>query len=78
VNALEIWYTRRRDPLWGWEIEYFAFPGLKSEIWGAHFRVGFASSDAGYPPLSPTGDPRLSTFLRVMKALGIRLITHAA
>jgi probable addiction module antidote protein len=34
--------------------------------------------EALYKALSPTGDPRLSTFLGVMKALGIRLTPHAA
>jgi probable addiction module antidote protein len=29
--------------------------------------------EALYKALSPTGDPRLSTFLGVMKALGIKL-----
>jgi probable addiction module antidote protein len=31
-----------------------------------------------YKALSPTGDPRLSTFLGVMKALGIKLKPRAA
>jgi probable addiction module antidote protein len=34
--------------------------------------------EALYKALSPTGDPRLSTFLGVMKALGIKLKPHAA
>lgn len=34
--------------------------------------------EALYKALSPTGDPRLSTFLGVMKALGIRLKPRAA
>ena len=34
--------------------------------------------EALYKALSPTGDPRLSTFLGVMKALGIKLIPRAA
>ena len=34
--------------------------------------------EALYKALSSTGDPRLSTFLGVMKALGIKLIPHAA
>jgi probable addiction module antidote protein len=34
--------------------------------------------EALYKALSPTGDPRLSTFLRVMKALGIELAPRAA
>lgn len=34
--------------------------------------------EALYKALSPSGDPRLSTFLGVMKALGIRLRPHAA
>ena len=34
--------------------------------------------EALYKALSPTGDPRLSTFLGVMKALGIKLTPHAA
>lgn len=34
--------------------------------------------EALYKALSPTGDPRLSTFLCVMKALGIKLTPHAA
>jgi len=34
--------------------------------------------EALYKALSPTGDPRLSTFLGVMKALGIRLVPRAA
>jgi probable addiction module antidote protein len=33
--------------------------------------------EALYKALSPTGDPRLSTFLGVMKALGIKLTPHA-
>jgi len=34
--------------------------------------------EALYKALSPTGDPRLSTFLGVMKGLGIKLTPHAA
>jgi probable addiction module antidote protein len=34
--------------------------------------------EALYKALSSTGDPRLSTFLGVMKALGIKLIPRAA
>ncbi len=34
--------------------------------------------EALYKALSPTGDPKLSTFLGVMKALGIKLTPHAA
>lgn len=34
--------------------------------------------EALYKALSPSGDPRLSTFLGVMKALGIKLRPHAA
>ena len=34
--------------------------------------------EALYKALSPTGDPRLSTFLGVMKALGIKLKPQAA
>ena len=34
--------------------------------------------EALYKALSPTGDPRLSTFLGVLKALGITLKPHAA
>jgi probable addiction module antidote protein len=34
--------------------------------------------EALYKALSPTGDPRLSTFLGVMKARGIKLKLHAA
>ncbi len=34
--------------------------------------------EALYKALSPTGDPRLSTFLGVMKGLGIKLKPHAA
>jgi probable addiction module antidote protein len=34
--------------------------------------------EALYKALSATGDPRLSTFLGVMKALGIKLTAHAA
>src|ERR1035437_1427925 len=34
--------------------------------------------EALYEALSPTGDPRLSTFLGVMKALGIKLTPRAA
>jgi len=34
--------------------------------------------EALYKALSPTGDPRLSTFLGVMKALGIKLSPRAA
>lgn len=34
--------------------------------------------EALYKALSPTGDPRLSTFLGVIKALGIKLKPHAA
>ena len=34
--------------------------------------------EALYKALSSTGDPRLSTFLGVMKALGIKLTPHAA
>ena len=34
--------------------------------------------EALYKALSPTGDPRLSTFLGVIKALGIKLTPHAA
>lgn len=34
--------------------------------------------EALYKALSPTGDPRLSTFLGVMKALGIKIKPHAA
>jgi len=34
--------------------------------------------EALYKALSPTGDPRLSTFLGVIKALGIKLTPHPA
>jgi probable addiction module antidote protein len=34
--------------------------------------------EALYKALSPTGDPRLSTFLGVMKALGIKLTPRVA
>jgi probable addiction module antidote protein len=34
--------------------------------------------EALYKALSPTGDPRLSTFLGVIRALGIKLTPHAA
>jgi probable addiction module antidote protein len=34
--------------------------------------------EALYKALSPTGDPRLSTFLGVMKAIGIKLSPTAA
>lgn len=34
--------------------------------------------EALYKALSPSGDPRLSTFLGVIKALGIKLRAHAA
>jgi probable addiction module antidote protein len=34
--------------------------------------------EALYKALSPTGDPRLSTFLGVMKALGLKLKPHSA
>jgi probable addiction module antidote protein len=34
--------------------------------------------EALYKALSPSGDPRLSTFLGVMKALGIKLTPRAA
>jgi len=34
--------------------------------------------EALYKALSPNGDPRLSTFLGVMKALGVKLTPHAA
>ncbi len=34
--------------------------------------------EALYKALSPTGDPRLSTFLGVMKALGIKIKPRAA
>ena len=34
--------------------------------------------EALYKALSPTGDPRLSTFLGVMKALGLKLTPRAA
>ena len=34
--------------------------------------------EALYKALSPNGDPRLSTFLGIMKALGIRLAPRAA
>jgi probable addiction module antidote protein len=34
--------------------------------------------EALYKALSPTGDPRLSTFIGVMKALGIKLTPRAA
>jgi probable addiction module antidote protein len=34
--------------------------------------------EALYKALSPNGDPRLSTFLGVMKALGIKLTPRAA
>jgi probable addiction module antidote protein len=34
--------------------------------------------EALYKALSPTGDPRLSTFLGVMKGLGIKLTPRAA
>jgi probable addiction module antidote protein len=34
--------------------------------------------EALYKALSPTGDPRLSTFLGVIKALGIKLSPRAA
>jgi probable addiction module antidote protein len=40
-------------------------------------RVG-VTREALYKALSPTGDPRLSTFLGVMKALGIKLKPRAA
>ena len=34
--------------------------------------------EALYKALSPTGDPKLSTFLGVMKALGLKLAPRAA
>ena len=34
--------------------------------------------EALYKALSPNGDPRLSTFLGVMKALGLKLTPRAA
>ncbi|HEY1741757.1 MAG TPA: addiction module antidote protein [Granulicella sp.] len=34
--------------------------------------------EALYKALSPSGDPRLSTFLGVMRALGIKLVARAA
>jgi len=34
--------------------------------------------EALYKALSPSGDPRLSTLLGVMKALGLKLTPHAA
>lgn len=34
--------------------------------------------EALYKALSPTGDPRLSTFLGVMRALGLKLTPRAA
>jgi probable addiction module antidote protein len=34
--------------------------------------------EALYKALSPTGDPRLSTFVGVMKALGIKIRPRAA
>jgi len=34
--------------------------------------------EALYKALSPTGDPKLSTFLGVMKAMGLKLATRAA
>jgi len=34
--------------------------------------------EALYKALSPNGDPRLSTFLGVIKAVGIKLRPHAA
>jgi probable addiction module antidote protein len=34
--------------------------------------------EALYKALSPTGDPRLSTLLGVIKALGLKLTPHAA
>jgi probable addiction module antidote protein len=37
-----------------------------------------ATREALYKALSPKGDPRLSTFLGVMKALGIKLTPRAA
>lgn len=41
-------------------------------------RQAGVTREALYKALSPTGDPRLSTLLGVMKALGIKLTPHAA
>jgi probable addiction module antidote protein len=41
-------------------------------------RQAGVTREALYKALSPSGDPRLSTFLGVMKALGIKLRPHAA
>ena len=41
-------------------------------------RQAGVTREALYKALSPSGDPRLSTFLGVMKALGIKLKPHAA
>ena len=44
----------------------------------AYLEAAFEDGEALYKALSPTGDPRLSTFLGVMKALGIKLKPRAA
>lgn len=41
-------------------------------------RQAGVTREALYKALSQSGDPRLSTFLGVMKALGIKLRPHAA
>lgn len=41
-------------------------------------RQAGVTREALYKALSPSGDPRLSTLLGVMKALGIKLRPHAA
>ena len=59
-------------------------PSLIAAALGDIARAMGMTSQAGvtrealYKALSPTGDPRLSTFLGVMKALGIKLTPHAA
>ena len=41
-------------------------------------RQAGVTREALYKALSPSGDPRLSTFLGVLKALGIKIRAHAA
>lgn len=41
-------------------------------------RQAGVTREALYKALSPSGDPRLSTFLGVMKALGIKIRSSAA
>ena len=62
--------------------EYLGSPESIAAYLEAAFEDGdpalIAAAEALYKVLSPTGDPRLSTFLGVMKALGIKLIPRAA